>query len=388
MRQLPQADFYGDNDILSLIDLIYEAAGDVSCWPMVLERIAQAVNCEDVTIFPGCLDSAATSVFSPARTGQDGLNVSKDYYQSPNIIGEACGAPFPAGTVRYKHESTRNSDFGESYVCGACVPGQESCCRFGLKVPLSHQPGVCLSCIRRGASGHFGNSDGLIFKKLMPHLQRVFRLYLDCEQAKSNARELKWVLDTFDRAVFGLNRKGTVVLSNRQAEAIVEKADGLKLISGRLVAGSLRDAFQLQSHIARSVAVRAGDGTSHSVSFHLSRHSEILPLQITIAPFVSAVPSNEGQLAALVFVSDPAQKPESCSVLLRQLYGLSPAECRLADLLHEGLEVREAARRLKTTLETTRFHLKRVLSKTGTHRQTELMRLMLSLPVQSRVQLQ
>jgi DNA-binding CsgD family transcriptional regulator len=32
------------------------------------------------------------------------------------------------------------------------------------------------------------------------------------------------------------------------------------------------------------------------------------------------------------------------------------------------------------TLETARFHVKRVLAKTGTKRQTELMRLMLSLP--------
>jgi DNA-binding CsgD family transcriptional regulator len=65
---------------------------------------------------------------------------------------------------------------------------------------------------------------------------------------------------------------------------------------------------------------------------------------------------------------------------MRALYGLTPAEARLADLLLEGCEVREAADRLRTTLETARFHLKRVLAKTGTRRQTELMRLMLSLP--------
>jgi DNA-binding CsgD family transcriptional regulator len=226
------------------------------------------------------------------------------------------------------------------------------------------------------------DTDGLVLKTLMPHLQRAFRLYLDCERAKSNARELKCVLDTFDRAVFGLNRKGIIVLANRLADAIVGKADGLKLIRGRLVASFSWDDSELQSQIARSVAASSRDGSSHSVSFHLSRNSESLPLQLTITPFAPALSNNNGELAALVFVNDPAQKPESCSLLLRQLYGLSPTECRLADLLYEGLEVREASRRLKTTLETTRFHLKRVLSKTGTHRQTELMRLMLSLPAQ------
>jgi DNA-binding CsgD family transcriptional regulator len=37
---------------------------------------------------------------------------------------------------------------------------------------------------------------------------------------------------------------------------------------------------------------------------------------------------------------------------------------------------------LGITLETARFHLKRVLTKTGARRQSELMRLMLSLPGQ------
>jgi hypothetical protein len=52
----------------------------------------------------------------------------------------------------------------------------------------------------------------------------------------------------------------------------------------------------------------------------------------------------------------------------------------LADALLEGLDVREAAERLHITLETGRFHLKRVFSKTGVGRQAELIRLMMSLP--------
>jgi DNA-binding CsgD family transcriptional regulator len=65
---------------------------------------------------------------------------------------------------------------------------------------------------------------------------------------------------------------------------------------------------------------------------------------------------------------------------MKMLYGLTPTESRLADLLLEGLDVRGAAQRLGITIETARFHLKRVLAKTDTRRQTELMRLMLSLP--------
>jgi DNA-binding CsgD family transcriptional regulator len=80
-------------------------------------------------------------------------------------------------------------------------------------------------------------------------------------------------------------------------------------------------------------------------------------------------------------ISDPSSLPRRRTSLMQQLYGLTPAESRLADLLLEGIEVREAAEHLHITIGTARFHLKRVLAKTGSHRQTELLRLMLSLPV-------
>jgi DNA-binding CsgD family transcriptional regulator len=92
--------------------------------------------------------------------------------------------------------------------------------------------------------------------------------------------------------------------------------------------------------------------------------------------------NNYGQLAALVFVSDPEAATPSRSEILRRLYGLTPAEARIADLLASGSEVGEVAARSGITLETARFHVKRVLNKTGARRQTELVRLMLSLPGQ------
>jgi DNA-binding CsgD family transcriptional regulator len=379
VREIPQIGFEETSEVLSLIELIYDAITDGTCWPIVLDRIAEAVNCEEITILPSFCNPAGPNLSSRARMIPKELALCRDNFQSAEILGEPCEAPFPTGSIRYSHRAAPEAHFGTSEMCSNCGLPHGICCRFGLRMPISHQPAAHLTCIRRSQSGHFGDADGLVFKTLMPHLQRAFRLYLNCEQAKSNALELKSVLDTFDHAVFGLNRNGIVVLSNRKADAIVEKADGLKLICGRLVAEHSPDDCELQSHIARSVAVSTVDGTSQSVSIHLSRDSESLPLQLTITRFQSALPNN-GQLVALVFLSDPAQKPQSCSTFLRQLYGLSPTECRLADLLHQGLEVREAAGRLKTTLETTRFHLKRVLAKTGTRRQTELMRLMLSLP--------
>jgi DNA-binding CsgD family transcriptional regulator len=59
---------------------------------------------------------------------------------------------------------------------------------------------------------------------------------------------------------------------------------------------------------------------------------------------------------------------------------LTPAECRLSDLLLEGLDVATAAERMRVATQTARFMLKSVFHKTDTHRQSELMRFLLGFP--------
>jgi DNA-binding CsgD family transcriptional regulator len=102
------------------------------------------------------------------------------------------------------------------------------------------------------------------------------------------------------------------------------------------------------------------------------------------APAITSVPSaftgHTAQLAALVFIADPERKPLSRSESLRALFSLSPTECRLADLLAAGNDVVRIADLLSMSIATTRFHLKSVFRKTGVNRQSDLVRLVLSIP--------
>ena len=59
-------------------------------------------------------------------------------------------------------------------------------------------------------------------------------------------------------------------------------------------------------------------------------------------------------------------------------YGLTPSESRLALRLATGESLRVAAAALDISYETARTTLKRVFEKTGTHRQTELVIVILS----------
>jgi DNA-binding CsgD family transcriptional regulator len=85
-----------------------------------------------------------------------------------------------------------------------------------------------------------------------------------------------------------------------------------------------------------------------------------------------------------LFIGDPEQRAADPFGNLGRLYGLTPAESRLAWLLAGDLSLAEAAAQLGITRSTARTVLKRVLAKTGTRRQASLVRLLFSGPAQVR----
>ena len=190
---------------------------------------------------------------------------------------------------------------------------------------------------------------------------------------------LEAALDAHEHAMFGIGSNGRVMLLNRGAEAVVREGDCLRLSNDRLLAAVARENRKLQQLL--SDAVGMGFGPEQSSAMLLERTSGKKAMRVTTTRFVSTINGSSMALAALVFVSDPEGVPRSRATLMRWMYGLTPAEARVADLLLQGFDAGEAATRLGLTLGTVRLQTKRVMAKTGTRRQAELMRLGLSLPV-------
>jgi DNA-binding CsgD family transcriptional regulator len=105
----------------------------------------------------------------------------------------------------------------------------------------------------------------------------------------------------------------------------------------------------------------------------------VAPLRVQ--SFALASPSP----AAVVFIGDPERKVEGVGSMLRTLYGLTPAEAAVANLLLEGLRTDQLADRLGITLLTARTHVKRVLSKVDARTQADLVRILLSGPAGLRI---
>jgi DNA-binding CsgD family transcriptional regulator len=102
------------------------------------------------------------------------------------------------------------------------------------------------------------------------------------------------------------------------------------------------------------------------------------PREVIVAPMAESGPWPHAPRAALAIIKTPryVSPPESQELLER--HGLTRAETVMAQRLCEGMTLQRAAVALGVRLSTARTHLKHIFEKTGTRRQAELVRSLLS----------
>ena len=87
-----------------------------------------------------------------------------------------------------------------------------------------------------------------------------------------------------------------------------------------------------------------------------------------------------GGPAILLTITDPQSSSPPAADHLAALFGLTAAEASLAVDLLSGLDTREIAARSGRSVTTVRTHLVRLMAKADVSRQSELMRVLGSLP--------
>ena len=95
---------------------------------------------------------------------------------------------------------------------------------------------------------------------------------------------------------------------------------------------------------------------------------------------IASTPWYEGRErpAVVVYICDPSLQRDTRENFVAKLFGLMMSEASLAIQLTDGLTLSEAAKKLSITENSARTISKRIFEKTGTRRQSELIRLILN----------
>jgi DNA-binding CsgD family transcriptional regulator len=231
---------------------------------------------------------------------------------------------------------------------------------------------------RAREAGPYNGDDIDLFASLLPCIRMTFRSLRLIEGVQDERQTLLSLLDRLPTGVALLNQRREPVLMNdyaRRALADIGDLDALlpqpypqrRPDHGRAAEGRKQPAL---------------DDVAAGACVHVIRRSAgYRPLSIIVQklPMENSGPDNEKPAFALI-ISDPNRAIELDHVALCRLYGLTPAEGRLAALLASGKHIESAAHLLGVSIHTVRTHLKHIFSKTETSSQSDLVRLILSAP--------
>jgi DNA-binding CsgD family transcriptional regulator len=164
---------------------------------------------------------------------------------------------------------------------------------------------------------------------------------------------------------------GRIRYANRVARDMLHANDGLRT-NPNLECSSRTANAALQSRL-RAVA----RGVVAEGALLVQRPSGAPAYRVVVLPFATAQRMSDDEV--LLFIHDPALQDPGLMRRVAELFALSPAEADLAVGLAQGETLQEIADRRQVRISTVRSQFQSVLAKTGTRRQSELIRVVLAL---------
>lgn len=362
---------------LPLIGQIYDAAERPELWPVFLNDAAAVLRSNLATIVLHDLTSLDGTVAVMNGASPEAQRAYETHWGANNIYVLRGVGRLPPGTVvhggmlctdeevlksDYYHEFLRTNDW--FYAAGGPITtDQEVVSLFSVQRP------------RR--KGQFAKRELALIRTLMPHLQRAVRMHHHLHTLKSGVQ----AVESLTIGIISVSESGQALLANHSARKILEANDGLRLSRVGVVMAMPPQTQEFAALISTAARTGNGRGLHAGGAFAVQRPSGKTPYAVLVCPSHSSELTCTFQgPSATIFVSDQEQRPRPAMEVLRTMFGLTTAECRVALLLGDGNSSKEIAEILGVSSNTLKSHLSSIYTKTNISRQGELISLLMRLP--------
>ena len=363
-------------DVSGIIDAIYDSAVFPDRWPQALERLGQAFDCTCVALIDRNLRTLE------ARVETSGVDASSqreflDVWSAHDLVRLRTRSWRP-GAIELDHQIVPKPELlASDYYNGFMKPRDM---RTVMRLTLAHRSRflTIISLVRPHSAEDFDAAAIEQCQAFMPHLQRAANIRFQADGAAAMLGGLSDVVDRSVTAVLLLERDGQVKFANQAARAMAASADAFLLRRDQLEILNQDDDAVFQRLVA-GAAGTLGDLDPRGGVMRLSRHQGKPSYTVTVAPVGQQTSWIGSEPMVLVRIADPDVTPMPPKETLGQLFGFTMAETRVAERLMMGDSPEQAAAFLEVKTATARWHLASIYRKTGTKRQVELVRLLLSL---------
>jgi DNA-binding CsgD family transcriptional regulator/PAS domain-containing protein len=366
---------FSNAEFSNIVGTIYDCALDPALWPEALREVCQASNFVAGLIEVTELSSGSVRLqqywnYDPAwleRVREYAEDIAGVWASVPNLMTRSLEEPmcvsreapqFLTTTCRYYREWVRPQGFIDAT---ALMVLRESS-RIGS-----------VSMSRHESAGGVTDRDLRVIELLAPHLRRAVAIsdVLNMQTIKIGTFESAF--DLLQAGVLFADHDCKIIHANRAARAMLDKGSPIQSVHGELKTQLPQTTAALKKAVAVAMEPaigRMGIGVPVPQSEGDPAYIHVLPLmsgdtRSRLAPRASA--------ALFVTVKDGGAGPPAEAIAA--VFDLSPAEIRILQRLLAGRAPAEIADDLGLAMPTVRSHLASIYAKTGTSRQSDLIRL-------------
>jgi len=359
-------------DIDLIIDAIYGAGSDPSQWQFLLASLTTAFRGVGAAMHVGDAENSFSFGVS-YNFDPDALSAYEQYFFSINPLNQPLTLADTGRAVgdhelvprKYYHHSEFYNDFA---------------LRFGLNGSVTAVLGKnggqvsCLGVVTGTNSDPYSADELKAFQRLVPHVRRALDLNKRLAALQATGEAAQFALDLVNFGVVLVGEKGRVIRTNRIAEAMLKAKVGLSILGGFLHINDSVTNSRLLTLIDTAVRRSGERGGSLAISRPDGR-----PIFARVVPYY---PSNFFPdvpiVRAFIYLRDPDIRSPSDVREFASSFGLTQSERQVLECLLDVPDAGAVASSLGIATVTARNHIARIMAKTGTHKQAELLQLVLT----------
>lgn len=343
----------------SLIDLIYEAAIISDLWPKLIETVAKHTDCYGGSLFSV---TSNNSISCASETCEPHLKaLIEDGWAERNIRAQRLVSRAPVGFVT-DHDLCSLDEIEHHSIYTQFLRPRGLGWSIATVIAGADDDIVLFSIDQSYEKGPISRDIRTYLDNTRPHIARAALL-----AAQFNTERIKGSLTSLEMLgipAFAVRRNGKVRLTNRHTYKIQSQIGITAFDKLHIIDDGVRQNFQeamtaVHTHQAPRSLPAPGIENMPPVVIHL------IPVRRQARDIFCDVDA----IVAVVPLNFPGQ---SVGKLIKKLYDLTQAETLVAEALISGLTVQAIAQRQGLSIETIRTHVKKVLLKTGSSRQADL----------------
>ena len=364
----------------SLLDPLYDAAIEPELWQSFLRRASQTFSAEKAAVLIHSPGAAGTHIYAGVGISDDTRKALAHFPRSSSWFQEMqkcttqgwySGTPEDVMPVDLFRRSRLYRDFFRKHNI-------EWAAAAVIFRPGGYTPALALT--RPASAAPFGVREKTALRNLVPHLSRVFKVQGALGSMRARSAAGQHALDLMGAACLTLDSMARVVALNRRATSLIHEGDWLRLRDHRLLAAVGAQQKLLDECLLQACAFGEGKSTDPGEGAMVLHSANGRTLYLSVLPYRSNWMALEDRPSALLFITTPEEQGHGEHRLWQTMFGLSPAECRVAEAMKQGMEVGEISDSMRIKVDTVRYYQKCVYRKTGVRGQGQLLRLLARLP--------